>query len=174
EEADSGNTMLWYTTKGGSSLSVAPTPNTSSAGSSTYYVSQSNGNCESELTEIKIVVLAKPTAGEIAGAGAGEVCGNSVPGLLTNVSSGTGVGSEGLTYRWEYSIDNGLTWMGISGQVGESYQPDTIKTNMQYRRITIASIGDVLCESEPSNVITVAIKDCMILSNPMLPSKVKK
>src|SRR5690606_25784621 len=148
EEADSGNTMLWYTTKGGSSLSVAPTPNTSTAGSSTYYVNQSNGNCESELTEIKIIVLAKPTAGEIAGAG--EVCVNSVPGLLTNVSSGTGVGSEGLTYRWEYSEDNGSTWLTVSDQYEETLHPEAINIGTQYRRITIADSGTILCESEPS------------------------
>lgn len=172
EEANSGNTLLWYTTRGGSSLSVVPTPDTSTAGSTTYYVSQSNGNCESELTEVKVIVLEKPTAGSIGGGEA--ICAYNTPGEFTNEISGTVHGSEELSYRWEYSEDNGTTWLTVSGQENETFQPGPISTETQFRRITIADSGNILCESVPSNVITVTIKRCMVLSNPSLPSNVNQ
>ena len=40
--AASGHTLVWYASNGTTVLSVAPTPSTSSAGSTTYYVSQVN------------------------------------------------------------------------------------------------------------------------------------
>src|SRR5690606_4099994 len=135
-----------------------------------YYVSQSNGNCESELQEIEVVVLEKPTSGSITGGE--EICVNSTPSQIGNDTSGTGNGT--ISYRWEYSEDNGVTWEIVSGQSQENYQPEAIQTSTQFRRITIANTSGTLCESEPSNVVTFTTKNCMVITNPMLPSKAKR
>ncbi|AWM12789.1 hypothetical protein DI487_02155 [Flavobacterium sediminis] len=62
--ATSGETgLLWYTTAtGGTSSTTAPTPDTSVAGSTSYWVSSTNANgCESERAEIVVTVNAAAT-----------------------------------------------------------------------------------------------------------------
>ena len=50
-----GTTLKWYTVAtGGTAATIAPTPNTGTVGNTTYYVSQTNGTCES--TRVPIVV----------------------------------------------------------------------------------------------------------------------
>ncbi|WP_298535077.1 proprotein convertase P-domain-containing protein, partial [uncultured Algibacter sp.] len=55
-----GTNLLWYTvSSGGTGSSTAPTPSTVSAGSTSYYVSQTNGaGCESARSEIEVEVFA--------------------------------------------------------------------------------------------------------------------
>lgn len=60
--ANSGCTLNWYTTAtGGTADSIAPTPSTSTAGTTTYYVSQENAaNKESPRRPINIIVNSLP------------------------------------------------------------------------------------------------------------------
>lgn len=52
-----GSKLLWYYgPKGGTGSAIAPIPTTNSTGSTTYYVSQDNGNCESPRTALKVNV----------------------------------------------------------------------------------------------------------------------
>lgn len=56
-----GSNLLWYTTAtGGTGNTNAPTPSTTSVGSTNYYVSQSINNCESYRAIITITVNAIP------------------------------------------------------------------------------------------------------------------
>ena len=58
-----GTNIKWYTTAtGGTSLPGAPTPSTATAGTTSYFVSQSIGTCESPRAEIMVVVTAIPAA----------------------------------------------------------------------------------------------------------------
>jgi len=58
-----GTNLLWYTTAtGGTGSATAPTPSTASAGSTTYYVSQSAGSCEGPRAAIVVNVTASPAA----------------------------------------------------------------------------------------------------------------
>ena len=58
-----GNTINWYANAtGGTPLAGAPTPNTSVAGTFTYYVSQTQINCESPRAAINVVVNPLPAA----------------------------------------------------------------------------------------------------------------
>ena len=59
-----GTGLLWYGTNatGGTASSVAPTPSTSDPGTTTYYVSQSVGSCESPRAAITVTVNAAPSA----------------------------------------------------------------------------------------------------------------
>lgn len=59
----SGTGLLWYTTStGGTGSSTAPTPSTSTPGTTHYYVSQTIGGCESQRKDITVVVNSIPSA----------------------------------------------------------------------------------------------------------------
>lgn len=59
--AATGSNLLWYATAtGGVGSSTAPTPSTTVAGTTTYYVSQTVGGCESARDSIVVNVLASP------------------------------------------------------------------------------------------------------------------
>ncbi len=70
-----GNTLKWYgSSAGGSPLGTAPTPNTSSVGSSNFYVSQTNGfSCESPRSTVTVTI--NPTPGQ-PGVGGVTFCQN--------------------------------------------------------------------------------------------------
>lgn len=58
-----GTNIKWYTTAtGGTASTSAPTPSTATAGTTSYFVSQSIGTCESPRAEIMVVVTAIPLA----------------------------------------------------------------------------------------------------------------
>jgi len=58
-----GTNLLWYTApSGGTANTIAPIPSTATAGIYRYYVSQSIGTCESDRTEIKIIIKPTPSA----------------------------------------------------------------------------------------------------------------
>ena len=57
-----GSNLLWYANSiGGVGSTTAPTPPTTTLGSTTFYVSQSNGNCEGPRTAI-VLTVANPLA----------------------------------------------------------------------------------------------------------------
>ncbi|MBQ0769757.1 MAG: T9SS type A sorting domain-containing protein [Bizionia sp.] len=74
----SGTGLLWYSTEtGGSSLTEAPTPNTDTVGSTSYWVSSTNANgCESERTEIVVNVLEPATHLNLEGSNDYVDCGD--------------------------------------------------------------------------------------------------
>jgi len=57
-----GTNLRWYTTAtGGTGIAAAPTPSTSTAGTTSYYVTQTTNGCESLREEIKVTVTSTPT-----------------------------------------------------------------------------------------------------------------
>src|SRR5690606_36921120 len=53
----------WYTSAtGGTGSTVAPTPSTQAAGTTSYFVSQTGNGCESNRSEIVVTVKAAPSA----------------------------------------------------------------------------------------------------------------
>jgi gliding motility-associated-like protein len=58
-----GTNLLWYTTATlGTGVATAPTPLTNTAGSTSYYVSQTTGICEGPRKQITVIVTAIPAA----------------------------------------------------------------------------------------------------------------
>jgi glycosidase len=58
-----GTNLLWYTTAtGGTGSTTAPTPITTTIGSTIYYVSQTNNNCESPRAAITVTITATTAA----------------------------------------------------------------------------------------------------------------
>lgn len=62
--ASAGSTLIWHGTSstGGTPSLIAPTPSTTTVGPTTYYVSQTNGICESSRTPIVVNVVANSGA----------------------------------------------------------------------------------------------------------------
>ena len=95
-----GTNLLWYTTAtGGTGISTAPTPSTATVGSTTFYVSQTNGsNCEGPRASIVVNVTITPAAPTVTTPVAYCQNATAVPltatgtGLLwyTTVTGGTG------------------------------------------------------------------------------------
>ena len=55
-----GTALLWYTSQTGTGSSVAPTPNTSTAGVTTYWVTQTQNSCESPQASMTVTIKPKP------------------------------------------------------------------------------------------------------------------
>jgi gliding motility-associated-like protein len=102
--ANNGGTLNWYTTPtGGTASATAPTPSTSTAGTSFFYVSQTVNGVESGRTAIKVVVNAAPNQPN-AIVGASAVSANTA--YTYNVTAVSGATS----YTW--TLPNG--WSGTS------------------------------------------------------------
>lgn len=96
-----GNNLLWYGTNatGGTGSSTAPIPSTSTLGNTIYYVSQSNGSCESPRAAITVSIVASTPAPTVitpvtycVGATAAmlSATGNNLLWYGTNATGGTG------------------------------------------------------------------------------------
>lgn len=93
----SGTNLMWYTTAtGGIGTSTAPTPATSSVGTTSYYVTQQDaGGCESERATLKVTVSAQPALPVVSDL---EYCLNEAVPQLT---------ATGTSLRWYTSATGG-------------------------------------------------------------------
>ena len=93
----SGASILWYTSAtGGVGTITAPVPSTTTTGVTTYYVSQTQNNCESNRDSIKVVVntgFNAPTANGVT------YCQNA---------SASSLAPNGTGYNW-YDVSTGGT-----------------------------------------------------------------
>jgi gliding motility-associated-like protein len=81
-----GSGLLWYTVAtGGTGVTTAPTPSTTTIGTTTYYVSQKTGTCESPRTAIVVTVGGPPAAPTTSPV---SYCQNSTASALTATGSG--------------------------------------------------------------------------------------
>ncbi|MFP9100872.1 T9SS type B sorting domain-containing protein [Flavobacterium sp. RHBU_24] len=115
-----GSNLLWYTVPtGGSGNTNAPLPNTSIAGTSTYYVSQTVNGCESSRVPLNVTVLPAP-APPVAGPAITYCQGDPMLPL-------TATGSNLLWYTT------------LTGGVGSTAAPvpNSIGTNIYYVSQTI-------------------------------------
>ncbi len=138
-----GTNIKWYTVPaGGSSSNTAPTPSTSTAGTTSYYVSQSIGTCESPRAEIMVVVTAIPAAPQV--------------GSTSGQTSTTINYCQGETpSNFPVSGTNLLWYANATGGVGNSVAPTVstvaVSTNTYY--VSQSSAG---CEG-PRSSITVNV-----------------
>ena len=101
-----GASLLWYTTlTGGAGSPTAPTPVTTTAGITSYYVSQTIG-CESPRAQIDVVINPIPVA-TVTGQ-TNITCYAENDGTIT-------VSASGATSPYTFSIDNGSTFQSATG-----------------------------------------------------------
>ncbi len=99
--ATAGNTLRWYTVAtGGTFVTTAPTPSTTTATTLNYYVSQTDGTCESQRTAITVAVSAAPTAPTVTSPVI--YCQNATATALNATATGTN------TLKW-YTVATGGT-----------------------------------------------------------------
>ena len=146
--ATSGNILQWYTVAtGGTASSSAPTPNTSSTGSTIYYVSQKDttNGCESARLAITVTV-------------------NSIPTAPTTTISSVDYCQSGTATTLAATATSGnmLQWfLNSTVQPSCTPTPSTTSTgSFNYNAIQISSAG---CES-PATTITVNV-----FANPTAP-----
>ena len=79
-----GSNLLWYTTPSGTGSSTAPTPATTTTGTTHYYVSQTVG-CEGPQAQIDVIVNALPLS---SATGTNITCNAANDGTITVTGSG--------------------------------------------------------------------------------------
>jgi hypothetical protein len=134
--ASTGNSLRWYGTSatGGTASATAPTPSSSAAGVTNYYVSQvSAQGCESERTVLAYTVNPKPSAPVTA---ASSVC---EAGVVTAI---TATASTGNTLHWYGTSATGGT-VSTSAPTPSSSAPGV--TNYYVSQVSAQG-----CESERS------------------------
>ncbi len=83
----SGSNLIWYTVAtGGTGSSTAPTPSTATAGTTTYYVSQTTNTCEGPRAAISVVV--NPLAAAPTVISPVNYCRNAIATALTATGNG--------------------------------------------------------------------------------------
>ncbi|MEM6964780.1 MAG: hypothetical protein AAF573_08455, partial [Bacteroidota bacterium] len=81
-----------------------------------------------------------------------EYCDSGDPVALTGAAASGGCFST-VTYQWQYRNGTSGSWQNVSGVTGQNYDPPTLSSTRQYRRL--ARRGN--CSWVPSNVITITI-----------------
>jgi len=148
-----GNTLTWYNAfplTGGSA--TAPTPSTTTAGTSYYYVTQTNANgCVSDTTRIEVVVVPAISGNTISANQ--TICSGSPAAVLTG-SPPTGGAGNNFGFQWQSSTDGGTTWTNISGATNPTYSPGVLSTGTtKFRRVVTSGV----C-SNTSNVVDIVVE----------------
>jgi gliding motility-associated-like protein/uncharacterized repeat protein (TIGR01451 family) len=151
-----GTTLKWYTVAvGGVGTATAPVPLTTTAGTQTYYVTQTNGSCESARAPIVVTVQAPLSNNAITVPAVNTFCSTGIPGTISgNTPSG---GSGAYTYQWQSSTTSSSAgFTNISGATQSTYTP-TVALNQTtyYQRIATSLIAG--CGSLTSNVVTITV-----------------
>ncbi|MEM6894361.1 MAG: gliding motility-associated C-terminal domain-containing protein, partial [Bacteroidota bacterium] len=95
-----GTNLLWYTvSSGGTGSATAPTPSTATAGTTSYYVSQTNANgCEGPRAQIDVTINALPV-----------VVANATTLAINAGEPVTLTGSGADSYVWDNGVTDGDT-----------------------------------------------------------------
>jgi gliding motility-associated-like protein len=164
----SGNILQWYTVaSGGSASSIAPTPSTSSTGTTTYYVSQKDtvSGCESARLAITVTINAIPTAPTTANSSI-DYCQGTTANALSATSSSVNLLQWNLTATYLSSctpIPN-TTVAGVyvynatqMSNVG-CVSPQTSVTISVFANPTAPSaVNDTLCINTVANPLTASV-----------------
>ena len=131
-----GTNLLWYTTIGGTGSATAPTPVTTGAGSTDYYVTQTPaGSCESAPTTVTVTIKSGATAPSAASP---TYCQNVTASALT--ATGTN-----------------LLWYTTIGGTGSATAPTPVTSSTGSTDYYVTQTPAGSCESTPTTV-TVTIK----------------
>jgi gliding motility-associated-like protein len=147
-----GSNLLWYTTNIGGTGTTVLTPNTSAAGSTTYYVSQSALNCESPRAGI--VVNVSPALTVNAGPDV-TIAG----GVTTQLN---GVATAGADYTWTPNIPVTLSNPRILNPIANPAQTTTY-------RLTVVDLSGA-CLPVFDDVKVTVVQSCIKVRNAFSPN----
>jgi len=136
-----GTNLLWYTTATGgpSGSSIAPTPSTSTAGTTTYYVTQTVGGIESNPRKAITVNVDKQFS---------LICG---PRTTSSVSFDFAHVGE-TSYNYSYTVDGGSPFSGILPGSAGNYTVNVLEG--QSVTFTITAVGARSCVRNPTLTLT--------------------
>ncbi|MFC4816268.1 T9SS type B sorting domain-containing protein [Flavobacterium sp. GCM10023249] len=155
-----GTTLLWYTTSaGGTGTAIAPIPDTSIAGTTTYYVSQNTNGCESARAAINVIVDNAPVAPSVTPQI--TYCQNETPSTLTAsgnsllwYSTPTG-GSGNTTAPIPNTSTSGTTTYYVTQTVGCESPRSAITVTVNAQPQSPAATSSLsYCLNETSNIVT--------------------
>ena len=134
-----GGTLNWYGTNstGGTASSTAPIPPTTTAGTTSYYVSQTINGCEGPRASIAVTVNAIPDA-NVTIVGDTTFCSGGNVVLVANVGTG-------LTYKWNNDAS------AISGATSSTYTA----TDFGTYTVTIANSNNCSATTTQGVIVTV-------------------
>ena len=143
-----GTGLQWFTVQtGGSALGGAPTPSTSSAGSISYFVSQTVGGCASMRAEIDVIVNPSVVPAVSVSASSTSACsGGSITFSATPTDGGTSP-----TYQWYLNSNP------VSGQTSSTYVYSTpVSGDAIYVTMISNAFGCVTNANATGNTITLS------------------
>jgi large repetitive protein len=118
----SGTSLLWYTAStGGTGSSTAPTPPTTTVGTTNYYVSQTISGCEGSRATLAVTINALPAAPTVSPV---TYCQNATPAALT---------ASGTALKW-YTVSTG----GTGSATAPAPSTATVGTTTYYVSQTIS------------------------------------
>ncbi|MNK15153.1 hypothetical protein D3C87_332880 [compost metagenome] len=112
--------------------------------------------CESAPTAVTTIIVQDQVIAGVIGSNQ-TICFNTTPAALNSTTAGTGSGT--ISYRWEQSLASVPAFTAIAGETSASYSPAALTETTWFRRITISSLNGVLCESEPTALIEIAVQE---------------
>jgi gliding motility-associated-like protein len=154
--ANNGGTLNWYTSPtGGTASATAPTPSTSTAGTSFLYVSQTVNGVESARKAIKIVVKPAPNQPN-------SISGPSSVSANTSYVYSISAVSGATSYTW--TLPNG--WTGTSNTTSISVTTDTITSGVVFVTANVGSCNSIaqskVVGTLPNNPTTNMIGDSIV------------
>ncbi|UKJ07561.1 Ig-like domain-containing protein [Solitalea lacus] len=94
-----GSNLLWYTSAtGGTGSATAPTPSTTTPGTTSYYVSATTGTCEGPRAQLDVTVAPRPAA-PMASASAQPSCTVATGTIRVTGVAGMEYSIDGATYQ---------------------------------------------------------------------------
>jgi len=139
-----GTALKWYVAIGETGSSTAPTPITTTAATTDYYVSQTTAGCESPRATITVIVNASPTA-TITATGPTTFC--DAGNVVLNASTGTG-----YTYQWNVggTAINGSTTSTYTATAAGTYAV-TIKNSSNCSATAAGTLVTISATPSTSN-----------------------
>ncbi len=143
-----GTNLTWYSAATGStSTATAPIPSTATTGSTSYFVSQTTGTCESPRTEIIVNVSAAPAITTQPQ----DITSCATSATFSVVATGTS-----LTYQWFLSTDGGTTYTAIAGATNSTVTINGLTTAQSSNKYRVV-ISSGSCTAATSNSVTARV-----------------
>ena len=152
-----GTGIQWYDAATGGNL-LSPT--TTLVDGQKYYASQTVGGCESVQRLEVTVAINIVQAGTIAGSQ--TVCNGTAPATITSVTAGSATGI--LAYQWEFSVDNGASWVPINGATAATYTPGAMTVTTSYRRVSTSTLNSSVCTVYSNEVVITVTNNCNVIT----------
>ncbi len=153
-----GSNLLWYSTLiGGTGSTIAPTPSTATAGTTSYFVTQTE-DCESPRAEIQVLIKPLPTAPSVSNV---AFCQNEVSSPLTATGSNllwyaASTGGSGSTTAPIPSTENvGTTSYFVSQTVDACEGPRAkIQVTINPTPLSPSVSNVVYCQNDINSALT--------------------